>query len=522
MTNIKRWLKTLGAVSVFSMAAGAASADSADGVLRVALVSPVEAVDIYMGPGPETAMTTSAVFNPLVAYQPDSKEYVGVIAESWTRVDDTTVEFKVKPGLVFQDGSALNAEDVTYTINFISNPEKRFRLKSRYDQFAGAEQVDNLTVRISTRGPFPMLMARLIGVPIFPSDSHSKLGDDFASWGRAPIGSGPYRVVGFDDSTGIVMERWDGYQLGPLPEFKKIIFRPLPDVQTQIAEMAVGGLDLIVARSPEQIAALTAMPGVKVSTIEDMFYQYIYLDALGRSGIDAFKDIRVRKAMFHAIDRDAIRTSIIAGGFNASDLNRLCFPLQVGCPSGGQPLSYDPKKARELLAEAGYADGFDLQVSTWGPSRAVAEAVVGYLRGVGVRAKLDVLTAGAYRKKQPQGELQSLVSNYSYGGLPDSGAVLDFFFGSPSRDYFGNARLTELTKEVNSILDEDKRAELFREAFQILEDEALILPISKDPTVIIHTDAVNVDTSKRGDIAFARLGFFESYGDIPAILGWVD
>lgn len=127
----------------------------------------------------------------------------------------------------------------------------------------------------------------------------------------------------------------------------------------------------------------------------------------------------------------------------------------------------------------------DLRVSTWGPSRPVAEAVVGYLRAVGIRATVDVLTLGAYRKKQVEGGLQALVSNYVYGGLPDTGAVGDFFFSSAERDYFGNPRLGEFTREANSTLDDAKRKNLFRKTFDIVEDEALILPID-----LVHAGAV--------------------------------
>src|SRR5690554_6396004 len=107
MTNIKKWLRILGTVSVFSLTTSTVFAGSDDGTLRVALSGPVDPVDIFIAPGPQAVITVSAVFNPLVAYQSDSKQFTGVIAESWTQIDDSTVEFKIKPNLVFQDGSAL-------------------------------------------------------------------------------------------------------------------------------------------------------------------------------------------------------------------------------------------------------------------------------------------------------------------------------------------------------------------------------------------------------------------------------
>ncbi|MCC0077289.1 MAG: hypothetical protein H6898_11990 [Rhodobacter sp.] len=512
----------MGALSALALLASPALAGPEDGTLTVALSQPVEAVDIYMGPGPEVSMTANGVFTPLVAYDTRTRSYQGVIAESWEQVDELTMEFHLRPDLVFQDGSALDAEDVAYTVNFIANPETRFRLKSRFAAFASAEAVDPLTVRVHTHRPFPMLLARMIGIPIYPSDSHAALGENYAEWGRAPIGSGPYRVVSFDESTGIVMERWDGYQLGPRPDFDRIVFRPIPDRQTQMAEMMAGNVDVMVASTPDQIAGMTAIPGFSATVIPDMMIQYMYLDTAGRSGIEAFHDVRVRQAVFHAIDREAIRSNIISGGREVGELMRLCLPFQVGCPDGGQPQSYDPDLARQLLAEAGYADGFDLQVSTWGPSRPIAEAVVGYLRAVGIRASVDALSLGAYRQKQVEGGLQALVSSYPYGGLPDTGVVVDFYFGSPDRDYYGDPRLQQMTAEANVSLDPEVRARLFRETLDLVQDEAYILPISSDPAVIIHTDAVSVDYSARGDVLFTQFSLFESYGDVPTILGWAD
>lgn len=521
---MKPWAAPFGAFFAVLTFGASAMAGIKDGTLTVALQSPVEAVDIYMGPSAETAMTSNAVFNPLVAYDAKSGKYVGVIAESWTQIDPEVMEFKLKPGITFQDGTPLTAEDVAYTINFLTNPDTKFRLKTRYANFVGAEKVDDLTVRVKTRGPYPMLLARLIGVPVYPAKKHAALGADYASWGRAPIGSGPYRVVKYDEATGIVMERWDGYRLGPLPDFKRLVFKPVPDAQSQIAEMMLGNVDLAIARSPDQVAALTASPNIVATPIADMNFQYMYLDAVGSSGISVFKDRRVREAVYHAIDRDAIRKSIIAGGAGAKPvaqlMQRLCFPFQVDCPDGGHQPAYDPVKARALLAEAGLKGGFDLRVSTWGPSRPVAEAVVGYLRAVGIRATVDALTLGAYRKKQIEGGLQALVSNYVYGGLPDTGAVGDFFFSSAERDYFGDPRLGELTREANSTLDDAKRKNLFRKTFDIVEDEALILPISTDPVVVLHGKDVKIDTAPRGNVLFARFSFFESYDKTPPLLGW--
>jgi len=500
--------------------AGTAVAGKADNTLRIAMSGPIVPLDIYTNPSDEAALGGSAVFNTLVAYNTKRSAYVGVIAESWKSIDPLTLEVKIKPGLTFQDGSPLNAEDVAYTVNFLVNPDTKFVRKARFLVFSGAEKVDDLTVRIKLREPYAMLMARLTGMPIFPSDLHSKLGENFADWGRAPVGSGPYKVVQFDQAKGIILERWEGYKLGPIPEVKRVILRSIPDAQSQMAEMMVKGIDLMIADTPEIVTALTANPDIAATDVEDLTYHFAYVDAAGRSELKVFKDKRVRQAVFHAIDRSAIKKKLITGGSAVKDLDRICFPFQVDCPDDAKPLSYDPQKAKALLAEAGYANGFDLQVSTWGLSRPVAEAIVGYLRAVGIRAKVDILTLAAYRKKQADGNLQMLVAYYTHGGLPDAGVGLEYYYSAPSQDYSGDARLFELTTLANREMDGAKRLQLMREAYDRMQNEAFIAPIAKSPSVIVHSKDVVVNSATRGDVQYAQWSFLESYGTTPPILGW--
>lgn len=424
----------IGLISAGLVLTGPAMADREDGVLRIAFSDPIESTDEVFDPKGETGFTNRAIHAALVSFDATSGGYTGHIAESFEAIDDTTWEFTLRDGLVFQDGSALTAEDVAYTINFLIDPEIQFRLKTRWAPFAGAEVVDDVTVRISTQRPYALTLARLASTPIWPSDAHAAV-EDPATWGQVAIGAGPYRLASFDSDDGIVLQRWDGYQLGNLPEIETFEILPIPDSQSQMAEMMVGGIDVHIARQADLIAAMTASPTVAATATPGLQYIYVLLDAADRSGIGHLSDLRVRQAIFHAIDTDTIRTRVMAAGEQTERLARICQPNMAACPDGGGEPAFDPDRARALLAEAGLADGFDVEITTVGPVSRVAEAIAGYLREVGIRASVNTQTFAAYRRTQADGQINILVQNFGHGGLADAGQALTFYYGSPARDY---------------------------------------------------------------------------------------
>lgn len=492
----------------------AAMAGKADGILRMAYSDPIELIDEVFDPKGETGFTSRSVNASLVRYDPTAGEYIGEAAESWSLIDDTTLEFKLRPGIVFQDGSALTADDVAYTINFVTNPDIRFRLKTRWGQLAGAEAIDDLTVHIKTKKVYIPIMARLAATPIWPSDAHSAL-EDPSTWGKAPIGAGEYRAVQVDSDKGIILERWDDYALGPVPEVKTIEIRPIPDEQSQIAEMMVGGIDVAAMNQADLIASVTAAPNITSTVSSDLGFLYMLVDAADRSGIGVFTDQRVRQAVFHAVDTDTIRKQVVAASDRARAITRVCFEGQIACPDGGSKPDYDPAKAKALLAEAGLADGFDVTITTVTHVAKVAEAVAGYLRDVGIRASVDSNTMGGYRKKQGQGKINILIQHYSHGGSSDASNALEFYYASKARDYAVDGELKALVAEGFSTIDPAVRADVTRKAYDLIAERNYLMPISGNPAVFVHSTDVEIDTSNLG-------AMWVPYGLTAASLGWAD
>ena len=309
------------------------------------------------------------------------------------------------------------------------------------------------------------------------------------------MGTGPYKVVSYDPNTGVRLTRNEDFGHGsasrPAGKIKNVHVLPIPDVQTQVAQLVTGGLDMIHNVPKDQAENLALDPRLSVTISNGILFRYIAFDAIGRTGSEDLKDVRVRRALVHAIDRDSIRRNIFAGGDAVEKMDSICKPLQIGCVYDMPPPAYDPAKAKALLAETGKT-GLKLQITTLPETRKVAEAVAGYLRAVGVKASIKSVTFGAYRKLQRTGKIQTLVHQFSSGGVPDVDALVTFYFGSKARNYYGDKDIAKWMKAAGAKFDVSERKKLYRKIFDRINDQAYIIPIAGLPSVFVHTKDLEI------------------------------
>ncbi len=489
-------VRVIALTAALAVAAGPALAQKSKDTLRIGFYDPIPGVDLVYDPKGETALTARAVFDTLIAYNERTGKFEPLLAKSWKTVDPTTYEFVLRDDVRFHDGSAFDADDVVYTLNFVADPKVKFRIKSRFLWIAKAEKVDSHTVRVTTKGPRAVAMARFaVSIPMFPSDVHGALKNK-AAFGKKPIGTGPYKVVAYSPNDGVRMVRNPDYRHGspsrPAGSIENVHVLPIPDVQNQVAQLITGGLDMIHNVPKDQADNLAQNPELAVTVSNGILYRYIAFDAIGRTGSDDLKDARVRRALIHAIDRDSIRRNIFAGGEAVQKMDSICKPIQIGCVFDVKPPAYDPGKAKALLKEAGKSD-LKLQVTTLPEARKVAEAIVGYLRAVGVKASIKSVTFGAYRKLQRTGKIQTLVHQFSSGGVPDSDALVSFYFGSKARNYYGDKQIAGWMKEAGSTFDTAARETLYRKIFNRINEQAYIVPIASLPSVFVHAKDLEID-----------------------------
>lgn len=472
------------------IAAAPAAAQKSKDTLRIGFYDPIPGVDLIYDPKGETALTARAVFDTIISYNEKTKKFEPLLAKSWKRVNPTTYEFKLRDDIKFHDGSPLDADDVVYTVNWAADPKVKFRIKTRFLWIKKAEKVDKYTVRISTKGPKAVALARFaVSLPIFPSDVHSKLKNK-AAFGKNPIGTGPYKVASYDLRSGVKLVRNDDYRHGvpskPAGKIKHVHVLPIPDVQTQVAQMLTGGLDMIHNVAKDQADNLALDPRLAMTVSNGILFRYIAFDALGRTGSDDLKDVRVRRAIIHAIDRESIRLNIFAGGKAVQKMDSICKPIQIGCVFDEKPPKFDPAMAKKLLGDAGKA-GLKLQITTTAETSKVAEAIAGYLRAVGVKASIKSVTFGAYRKLQRSGKIQTLVHQFSSGGVPDVDALVPFFFASKARNYYGDKQILGWMKAAGANFDTAEREVLYRKIFDRINSQAYIIPIASLSSVFVHS-----------------------------------
>ncbi len=481
-----------------------AFAQKSKDTIRIGIHQPVSSIDGIFDPSPQTSMMSRMVLDTLVNFDPVKKELVPGLAESWKRIDGKTLEFNLRKGVKFHNGDELDADDVVYTVNFILDPETRFRFKdATFGWLAGAQKIDQYTVRISAKSDMAPFEARMAtNPPIFPSRHHVKLTDK-QTFGRAPIGTGPYRATQVDPNKGVIFERYDGYKHAnagkPAGAIKRVELYSIPDEQTRLAKIMVGDLDLIYDVTPDVAENFKANPQIEITTRPTNAYAYLMLDAIGRSGVNYFKDKRVREAIMRGIDRTALVKALQPAEIAAMPLQKsMCHPWNIGCAQSTEPPSYDPAKAKQLLAEAGYPNGFKVTVGTWGASRPVAEAITGQLRQIGINVALDSMALPAFVKKRAGGELTAYIVLWDNSvGAPDIENTAGFFYAPGDRNYNGDEELTKLYIGGQLEFDPAKRIEIYRRLFDKVNNERYSMPLIPLAGTLIHSSELKIPAPGR-------------------------
>ncbi|HVV95367.1 MAG TPA: ABC transporter substrate-binding protein [Hyphomicrobiales bacterium] len=504
-------LLALGAGAAVLAAALPAEAQKAQDALRVAYTDPISTTNGFFDPKPETAAVQRAVYSTLIVYDPTTRTFKPDLATAWKRVGPTTLEFTLRQGVTWHDGTPFTADDVVDTFNWLVDPKTRLRFGFIYtSRFAKAEKVDDRTVRVEEKGVFADdLMTIAVNLTIFPKHVIDTFANkaDFAR--EKPIGTGPYKVVSISPSTGVKLVKFDKYvspgPWRPAASISKIDILPIPDLQTEMAQLMTGGIDLMHDVPRDQALQIVSNPDYKMTVAQGLNVFYMNMDAAGRSGNKALTDVRVRKALEMAVDRQALAKNVAPPG--ATTPNAICVPVMIGCAVSNAPPAHDVAGAKKLLAEAGYPNGFDVDMVSNPGGEQISEAIAGQLREAGVRAKVEHLTFAGYRARQVAGKLELLIGNWDAGGTPDEASTVNFFWDGGARDYARDKEILKLGEEATRERDAEKRDALYRKIFDINNEKAYDLPLTTFPAVFVHTKDLKVETDTIGALAvdYARL-----------------
>src|SRR5690242_3958973 len=292
-----------------------------------------------------SSMAQLHIYDALVAYEGPSMKLTGKLAESWRLVDDSTWEFKLRQGVRFHNGDPFTADDVAYSFGLYRDEKAARRIN--LESVTGWEVVDPYTIRLRTAGPSPGLLANLASLTIMPQAAREKAGAD--AFGEHPIGTGPYRFVEFVRGQRLVLEANPDYWRGK-PTPPRLVMRPITDPATRAAELEAGSAQIVASPA---LAQLKELQGGGAEVLPLKGGRLIMLPF--NTTTAPFDDVRVRQAANYAVDRQAILTSIMEG--YGELLHGPFASAWQGYDPTLQPYAYDPAKARQLLAEAGYPNG---------------------------------------------------------------------------------------------------------------------------------------------------------------------
>jgi peptide/nickel transport system substrate-binding protein len=458
----------------------------ARGSLSVALGAEPTILDPvgYVG-GVDTYMIAQ-LFEQLLRPDATGKEQ-NWLAEDWKiggDADKPVVEITLRAGVTFTNGDPMTADDVAFSYERLRDP-KAGRWSYQQADVESVEVVDPLHLRIHFRRPNANYLTNHLTLWIMPRHYFEKVG--LAGFAKAPVGTGPWRFVSWQVKEEMHLQAYDGYwNKQHRPGVKDLVVKFIPEDLTRAAAYRTGVVDLIDAVPPAMIHDFQALPDTTVQSAVDG--NNLFITFPPQEGGTPFRDLRVRQAVAHAIDVDAIiRTVLFGQGERYEEIGA----GEIGYDSALRPYGYDPKRARELLREAGYPNGFDtpcynLTVPREPYFKEVGDAMFASLTAVGIRCKtvtMDYMPWVMMGRRDATGhmKLDGLISQMWGHGIPgDPGTSWDGLLHSyvPGTAFglFGTISDPEtdtLLDQQRETLDATKRAALLQRIAHIKHDKLL-------------------------------------------------
>jgi peptide/nickel transport system substrate-binding protein len=400
------------------------------------------------------------------------------LAESWEVLDDNTrIRFNLRKGVSFHNGEAFDATAVKFTFDRLLGDEgKSGPQRSNYTSIGSVEIIDPYTVDFHMATPDPVILTKLAGygAMIVPPKYLAEHGTDY--FNRHPVGTGPFKMVEYKPKTSVMLERFDEFW-GTKAQVDAVKFRFIKEAATRVAELEAGRVDVIDNVPTALVPQLEQSSKSKLVSVPGPTTYAFRLNT--QDGLT--KDVRVRKALTLAIDRQTIIDTILMG--QGEMISSFQSAMSFGYDDTMRIDSYDPQQAQQLLKEAGVKRGAMLEInyrsenSTFGE---VAQAAAGYLSMVGINAIVKPYETGIYLSEiMPKGKTGEMYQN-SWGGWTmdyDNTAYLMYHTGERWNPYDSYAELDKWLEEQRSYFDPEKRLPILKNVAQFVQDEYIEIPL---------------------------------------------
>jgi peptide/nickel transport system substrate-binding protein len=483
--------------AAFAAALLAGPAAAQQRTLTVGVQTPPSALDPHYHNTTNNNMALRHIFEGLFEAGPDAKLQPG-LAESLRNIDATTWEVKLRPGVRFHDGTPLEAEDIAFTFARVPTvPNSPALFTPQVRTISAIEIKDPQTVVIRTREPNPLLHFDLSGPAILSRKVHgpSPSTSDFTN-GRLAIGTGPYRLVEYKHNERLELARHENHWAPPQP-WDRVVFRYIPQPGSRTAALLAGEVDLIDYVPVQDVARFDRDGRFALSKVDSLTFVYLFPDSMrdaspfvaDRQGRplerNPLADRRVREALSLAIPRQAIAERLYSG--LASPADQFAAPAAEHRLPGLPPLPHDPARARALLAEAGYKDGFRLTVH--GPNGFfpsddnLLQALAQAFARVGVETQVEALPPATLFTRATNREFSLFMTYFSsaFAINPIRQVVMtrdpQLGYGPFNRQRYSNPAVDEPAKEALTTMDAERREALTHQAARALLEDKGVVPV---------------------------------------------
>lgn len=479
--------------------------------LTIGLATEATSIDPHFFNSAPNLTVSHHIFDGLSGEDANSRP-VPQLATAWRSLDDTTWEFSLREGVTFHDGRPFTAADVVYSycrVGKVENSPGPFT--SYLKSIKAIRTPTSHTVVIETREPAPSLPLDLSQIKIIPAPSAASpssvsprvftpegcAGTDWPrtadfDGGRQAIGTGPFRLAAFAKGDRVALARFDGYW-GDKPEWPSVTLKPIVDQGARVRALVGGSVDVIDKVGLDSLEFLEKIPSVTLVRGPSHRVIYLQLDHAraptpgieGTGGRNPLKDRRVREALSKAIDRDAITARVLFG--LAGKAGQMTPPGLFGYDPDQPPEPHDPDRARKLLAEAGYPNGFALVIGApnnrYVNDEPIARVIALMLGKVGIKATVDAMPKDVFFARMQKREFS--IQLVGWGALDMADPLVHVLatpeagqgFGPNNWGGYSNSRLDDLLRQALVTMDKAQRERLLQEASRVAMTDYALLPL---------------------------------------------
>ena len=410
-----------------------------------------------------------SVYEPLIDADYEKRGYRGVLAESW-QMKGTRLQFNLRKHVRFHDGTPFTSRDVIASFKRILTDKQSLQAPNLQNVGEMAAP-DDYTVIINLKKPDANALEDINGRVIMKQAAAEKMG----AADNRPVGTGPFKFTSWERSGQFVVRRNDTYW-GKSPRIDEVIYKAIQEDAARIAALEAGQVDLISNVPPHEVARLKANPRLQIQRVQGLRPIFLVLSPAYKP----LDSVKVRRAITHAVDRDRIIKHILEG--NAYPLHGLLGPQVFGYEPSAKAFAYDPEKAKQLLIEAGFPNGIEIDyyspTGRYPKDREVAQVIVEQLSKVGIKAHLKTPEWSIFNTEYKNGKYPIYLTGR--GSLTDADTLFQQYFrtGVTKRVLgYSNPKLDEILDAEQLTFDTKKREKLLWEAHKIILEDAPAVPL---------------------------------------------